>query len=340
MVAENNQGQIRCLIIIPGSVNYFYNQCGRRLQESLLEIGVDVTLATLETYTNNTYDICIFTNIHESLFALGNEKEGMIHIQKLIASSKATVTIAIDCVSTPWYGKTDKLAKKLGIGKVIDLGLCDQSSMLTRDEKKRYRFLFSGLTPSEDTMVRSIDSSPGERKIPWAFIGHSTRFRVAVVDLLIQEVAPDGFVYMPSPAPYTEKGSPHLNQQQYELVLTKAKYQIWTSHHTHFYMEPERYRTSLITGGVPIKIMVSRDQVLPDAPFQWSMTGVDSIKSAMKGKDFSEMRTAFVKEWQTYPSLSQELESLLAELNLIPEMRLTDPERVNGKSSRPANAAA
>ena len=88
-----------------------------------------------------------------------------------------------------------------------------------------------------------------DRHIPWAFVGHMTESRVALVDFLVHQFDPGGFVYIPTLAPYTETDSPHLNQREFERVLYHTRYQMWRSHHEHFYLEPERFRTSLLTGG-------------------------------------------------------------------------------------------
>ena len=108
-----------------------------------------------------------------------------------------------------------------------------------------------------------------DRTIPWAFVGQSRAGSAALVDHLIQAVDPRGLVYMPGTSPYTEKGSPHLNQQQFERVLRQTRYQIWCSHHPYFYMETERFRTSLLTGGVPIRIVHSRAEVPESTPLRY-----------------------------------------------------------------------
>src|SRR5262249_46022612 len=135
------------------------------------------------------------------------------------------------------------------------------------------------------------------RTFPWAFVGHSTPERTALVDYLLQAVDPRGFVYMPALTTFTEKGSPHLNQQQFERVLRHTRYQFWCSHHAHFYMEPERFRTSLLTGGVPVKVVESKAKVPPSVPFSYLVVEERNLAGWVKEGVFAQVRRRFRRDF-------------------------------------------
>lgn len=308
----------RALIIIPGTVNYFYNLSGRRIAEALGEFGFAVDVRTLMDCPERDYDWCVLSNITEILHSFGDEAGGIAKIGAIRRRCGAMASIAIDCVSTPWYHRIRDLGARAGVETILDLGLHDQSLALEPADRTNYRFVFSGLTPSEQRLLDGLDREDAGRTIPWAFVGHVTPARAALVDHLIQEVDPRGFVYIPAPAPYTEKGSPHLNQQQFESVLHRTRYQVWCSHHAHFYMEPERFRTSLLTGGVPIKVVLSRDDVPRTAPLSYLMLEAHEVGERMRAGAFARLRRLFRQDWRRFPTLSQEIGRVLAETGIPP----------------------
>jgi hypothetical protein len=300
----------RALIVIPGTVNYFYNQSGRRLGEALRCLGGDVDIHTLAECPERDYDWCIFSNITEVLFAAG-EEQGVRRIRSLAPRWRRTASCAIDCVRTVWYERIRELCRRCGVELILDLGLCDQGRYLPPERRDNYRFVFSGLTPTEKDALDELSRRDQPLVFPWAFVGHKTPYRVALVDHLLQSVDPGGFVYLPFPAPYTEKGSPHLNQEQFEMVLRQTRYQIWCSHHHHFYMEPERFRTSLLTGGVPVRILDSPNDVPPDAPFSYLMMDAEQVGPRLRNGNFQRVRGRFHSDWQRAPLLSEELSRVL-----------------------------
>ena len=255
----------RALVVIPGTVNYFYNQSGHRIADALRELGFDVDVSTLGQCPEGDYAWCVLSSITEILFGFGDEAAGLEKIRELRRRCGAMSSCGIDCVATPWYHRLHDLTARAGVETIIDLGLHDQSHALVPGHRSMYRFVFSGLTPSERRLLSGLDED-AERTIPWAFVGHNTPHRAALVDHLIQTVDPRGFVYMPTLSVYAETGSPHLNQEQFETVLRHTRYQVWCSHHPHFYMEPERFRTSLLTGGIPVKVVNSRQSDPEDGP--------------------------------------------------------------------------
>jgi hypothetical protein len=311
MSTQTGQGSsFRALIVIPGTVNYFYNQSGRRIGEALQELGGEVHICTLAECPDQDYDWCIYSNITEVLYAAG-EAEGAQRIAALARRCRHSASCAIDCVRTPWYERIWQYCRRCGIELILDLALCDQSAFLASDQGDKYRFVFSGLTPSEQAVLDDLQRRDTPRAFPWAFVGHKTPYRTALVDHLLQSVDPSGFVYMPSPAPYTEQGSPHLNQQKFEMVLRQTRYQIWCSHHHHFYMEPERFRMSLLTGSIPVKVLDSSKDVPPEACFKYLMMEAAEVGQRLKTDIFQRVRERFWFDWRRAPSLSAELGRVL-----------------------------
>jgi hypothetical protein len=301
----------RALIIIPGTTNYFYNQCGQRLAETLRDLGVAVDVSVLERCPESNYDYCFLSNISEIIYASGAVDPGVAKLRALRQRCRYLGSCAIDCVQTRWYRRIHELSVCSEVDAILDLGVRDQSSFLEPTRRSLYRFVFSGLTPTEKRLLDAADWDDTGRSIPWAFVGHNTPYRVALVDHLIQTVSPQGFVYIPEPAAYTEKGSPHLNQQQFENVLRHTRYQVWCSHHSHFYMEPERFRLSLLTGGVPIRVVSSRQEMPPAVPFPYLLLEWRELGEHLTVWAFSRLRERLRQDWQTFPLLAEELAHLL-----------------------------
>jgi hypothetical protein len=309
----------RALIIVPGSVNYFYNLSGRRIAEALEELGFTVDLSTLADCPQADYDYCLLSNISEILHSFGDTQRGLSRIREVGARCRTVASLAIDCVSTPWYRQIRDYSASAGVGLILDLGVHDQSEFLDPPDRASYRFLFSGLTSKEARLLESLDEDDRERTIPWAFVGHMTPHRAALVDHLIQSVDTRGFVYMPHPAPYAENGSPHLNQQQFERVLGRTRYQVWCSHHFYFYMEPERFRSSLLTGGVPVKIVGSRREIPQSAPLGYLMIEPADAGERLTSRVFPRIRRRFWDDWRRFPTLRQELARQLREVGIAIE---------------------
>lgn len=306
----------RALILVPGSINYFYNLCGRRLADSLASLGIVADIATLDDCPPGEYDWCALSNIAEVVASYGDEREGVAALKSLRRRCRSMASCSMDCVQTPWYKRVCDLGSSVGADLFLDLGLADQSEWIDPAVQSKYRFMFSGLTPREAKRVDNLDDGARDRHIPWAFVGHMTESRVALVDFLVHQIDPGGFVYIPTLAPYTETDSPHLNEQQFERVLCHTRYQMWRSHHEHFYLEPERFRTSLLTGGVPIKIVDSDLEIPPDAPFGYLMISLEELQSWASTTRFSTTLQRFRSDWRRLPTLTQGLREVLVEAGI------------------------
>lgn len=305
------------LVLIPGSINYFYNLNGRRIAEALGELGFAVDVRTLTECPERDYDCCILVNVTEVLLSFGDQDAGLEKLRTLRRRCRSLTSCSLDCVATHWYERLCELCRAAEVDTILDLGLCDQRKHLSENQRPLYHFVASGLIPSERQALAALETADEERPIPWAFVGHFTPHRAALVDLLVRAVDPRGFVYLPALAPYTEQGSPHLNQGQYEAVLRRTRFQLWCSHHHHFYMEPERFRTSLLTGGVPVKVVESKAGLAESAPFRYLVVHEDDLRTWLRAGAFDRVRRRFRDDFRRMKNLEHGLADFLVKVGVL-----------------------
>jgi hypothetical protein len=307
----------KALVLIPGAVNYFYNLCGRRLAETLRELSFAVDVCTLADHPAGRYDWCVLSNISEVLHGYGDYDAALTRLRALKKSCGVMTSAAIDSVATPWYQNIRTHCRAAGIETILDFSLHDQRGLLAEDARATYHYLPAGLTTAE---LRGLDDERGlddGRTIPWAFVGHHTPDRTALVDYLVRKVDPRGFVYIPRLAPYQEKDSPHLNEQQFDAVLRRTRYQIWSSHHHAFYMESERFRMSLLAGGVPVKVLCRPLPPGEDAPFSYLMVEQAALAGRLGSFDFHEVRRRFRDDFRRVQTLRAGLAEFLAAVSVL-----------------------
>jgi hypothetical protein len=306
----------RVLIVIPGNVNYFYNLNGRRLAEGLTELGCEAVVHTLRTAPTSGFDWVLLSNVSEILVDFGNEEAGIERLRALGRTCGRITASTLECVQTRWFRANQELNERVGVDAVLDVGLWDQSAALQPADRAGYRFLPAGLTASERRLLATLDEDDTERTIPWTFVGHGTSDRAALAAELIRDFDPTGFLYLPRLAPCLEKGSPLLNQRQFEQVLRRTRFQVWCSHHGHFYVEPERFRMSALTGGLPVKV-VPPELSVPDAvPFRYLFVDRREVAGWLHEADFVKLRRRFREGWRRQPPLSAGLARELEERGL------------------------
>lgn len=305
------------LVIIPGTVNYFYNQTGRRIAEALEHLGIATEVKMLGDCPADgpRYDLCILSNLAEILHGFGEETAGLERLISIRRGEPLTLSLALDCVATVWFRRLHELGRKCGVDRLVDLGLQDQLSTAPAELSVDYEFVFNGLTPREILEVRAHQWAE-PRPLPWAFVGHSTPTRAGLIDHLVSHVHPGGFVYAPGLAPYTESDSPHLNQKQFEQVLRRSEFQVWCSHHDHFYLEPERFRTSLLTGSVPIKVLDKDTSPPIDAPFRYLLMPDSELRERLNSEMFHRVREVHVQDWLSRSTLADGLAELLRKIGM------------------------
>jgi hypothetical protein len=168
-----------------------------------------------------------------------------------------------------------------------------------------------GVTTELTTLAPSA-AAPAEadRPIPWVLVGHQSAERAELAYRLVREAAPGGFVYLPRLSPVTESG-PHLNGRQFAQVLSRARVQVWCSHHPHFYMESERFRDSLLSGSVPLKVVDRSPDPSRVFPFEYLVTRQADAPAWLRRTPYGHAWRRFREEFLALPSLEAGLAAFL-----------------------------
>lgn len=301
----------RALILISGSVNYFYNQTGRRIAEALRAAGWTVDLTTLDAEWQGEYDWGVLINISELIFSRRVQGDGLARLREARQRCRRLGQALLECVATNWFRESAQMSAEVGTEVFLDLGLHDQSAGVPAKLKDSYRFVFNGLTPSERRTVESLREPAAaltERPIPWAVVGHQTPSRVKLVTRLVREFDARGFCYLPGLSPVTENG-PHLNEQQFHRVLERSRYHVWCSHHDRFYLEGERFRAALLAGAVPIKVMLGESNWRETAAgiFDSLILDEEDFPARLQTLDFAATQRDFLEDFRRRPSLTDSL---------------------------------
>jgi hypothetical protein len=294
-------------VVVPGSVNYFYDRAGERVAEALRGIGVAAEVTTLAPAANEeaAADWCFLVNPYEIAAGHGDQADAIDLMRGMVSRSGRCVAVALECVQTPWFSHSVRLCRDAGLDAILDLGFHSQLDELPDDVAGMYHFCFNGLTASERRVV-PVAPTASERPIPWVLVGHQSAERAELAYRLAREGPPDGIVYLPRLSPVTESG-PHHNRPQFQRVLSHAQVQLWCSHHPHFYMESERFRDSLLTGSVPLKVVDRPPDASRVFPFEQLVTGHDEVPAWVRGIDYAAAWARFREEFLALPSLEEGL---------------------------------
>jgi hypothetical protein len=311
-VAPNGQ---TALILISGAVNYYYDNIGRRVGEALRNLGFQVDIRTLNQVAIKHYDWAFINPVVEVAHPYGNVDEALRRIAAVVKHAEHSANILLECVQTHWFVKSWEPFKQVKIQTLLDLGLHNQLADIPSSPagmKDDYRFMVNGLTRREQRIAQFWLDHPEERPIPWAFVGHAEPIRVQFLDKVLHQLDRGGFVYMPQLSHITEDG-PHMNGQHMQATLERTKYFLWRTHHDYFYMESERFRSALLAGAVPIKIMQRDLLANRDVPFHNLLLDEENFGEAIKAMDFERIRQAFIHEFMALPSMEDELREFIAE---------------------------
>ena len=104
----------RALVIIPGTVNYFYNLSGERIAEAVRELGLSVEVRTLPDCVEDDYDWCLLSSITEILHAYGDEDAALAKLGSLRGRYGSLASLTLECVSTPWHRRIRNLSERAG----------------------------------------------------------------------------------------------------------------------------------------------------------------------------------------------------------------------------------
>jgi hypothetical protein len=302
------------LVVVPRSVNYFYNIAGERLAEALGNIGWDAHQTDLAGYDGRTADVTFLFSLFELLHSVPDQDFAAARIRSIRAHSGITLLWLLDAVGTDWFQRGYDLLRDFQVDLLADYSLHDQSPGLRPGQQEIYRWVFYGLTESEKRRVRQADWGD-ERHIPWVYVGNKTPERVALAKFLLEELGNDGFLYLSDVVPITETG-PHLKDAAYQRVLERCRYHVWRSQFKVFYMEAERFRRAALAGCVPVKILEEDRPGDRPLPFPNLVIPKEELGRRLREASFPEWRRRFLEEYCSLPSLEQELARFLAGLQL------------------------
>ena len=300
----------RALVVVPGTANYFYDQAGQRVTEALREGGWHARLETLATAEATTGEWCFLVNLSELLFSRQQAGDGLQRVVALRAQCPRLIHVLLEAAGTQWFMRGCELGAATGVDALFDLGLHSQGAQVETIYQPKYRFVLNGLLAAERQWLQAFQAVADtyERPLPWALIGHQTTERVKLATRLVCEYDARGFFYLPKLEPVTAEG-PHLNEAQFYRVLGHTRYQVWCSHHAGFYLEGERFRASLLTGGVPLKINLQPMASAATTLFDYLLLNGADFPARMQALDFTATRQRFAADFHRLPGLS---ESLLA----------------------------
>jgi hypothetical protein len=319
------------LVLIPGVVNYFYNLNGRRIAEALRDLGFEVDVRTLAPSITGEYDWCVLAAPTEVLHGTGNYDAALETMAAIRRRCNLLASSSLEAARTPWFEKIWRCCESLGVDAMLDFGFHDQREDLAPEVRKKYHFIMAGLTTSELTALDDEYFDDGRRTIPWTFVGHISPERVGMINRLVRTADPRGFVYIPQlTTPCKEKDSHHLNQHQFDAVLRRSRYQVWCSHHTHFYVESERFRMSLLAGGVPIKVIAGRPATADSLPFGYLMMDQESVAQQLADANFEDLRHRFRDDYRRLKSMTAGLAEYLAAADLLDSSDIGDD--ITGRS--------
>ena len=297
------------LLIIPGSVSYFYDVEGFRIARSLERLGIKTEVCSLSQLpTRRDYDWVVFFNLTEIQLAFGKgEDEFLEAIEERRLRANRSALLLMESLRMTWFYENFALFKKCQLETLLDLGFLDQQRFFEQetdsDSHSKYHFLLNSLSEHEKSVARSRFTSEEERPLPWSFIGHRTLDRIRFAAELMQRLSPQGFLYLPEFTPITKNG-PHLNESKFEQVLQKSRLSIWCSHVPHFYLESLRFRYALLNGAVPAKVNHhAKDS--GDHPFSYLVFETGSFPEALREINFETTRDRFATEFLELPSFEE-----------------------------------
>lgn len=303
------------LILISGSVNYYYDNIGRRVGEALRTLGFEVHVRTLREAPIQAYDWVFVNPVAEVAHPYGNIDEALRRIAAIVRHARHSANILLECVQTHWFVKSWEPFRQVHIETLLDLGLHDQRAFIPPSPPGMaddYRFMVNGLTQRERQIAQYWIDHPGGRPIPWTFVGHAEPIRVQFLDQVMHQLDRQGFVYMPQLTHITEDG-PHMNGQHMQATLERTQYFLWRTHHDFFYMESERFRSALLAGAVPVKIMNTALIGNRSVPFRNLLLDERTFGEAIHALDFEKTRQAFIREFLALPSMEEALAAFIAE---------------------------
>jgi hypothetical protein len=303
-------------VVVPGKSHYLLDHEGERLGDCLTALGYRVEVGPLDSseQSGERLALCCVCSPQETVHMHPDPDRALVELARLRKASAVMLGFAAEAAAPTPFRRAWEISRHLGCDGLIDVGLQSQDLRLLPPMRKLYRFLLAGLTPSEVARARTL--TPGEdRPIPWAFVGYLTPHRAALVDRLVQDVHPGGFVYLTGRPPVREEIGRALGRERFENILGRSLFQVWCSRHLSFYLEAERFRMALLAGCVPVKaILAPVDE--ETGPFPYLLAEPDELAEILDPGRYADLLERLREDYLRLPALADSLAELLGTFGL------------------------
>ncbi|MCA9882075.1 MAG: class I SAM-dependent methyltransferase [Anaerolineae bacterium] len=317
----------RILIIIPYAVNYFYRLLGTRITEALRNNGHTVELSHLHVdHPQGAYDWVFHINPYEivqgysTFHGHGTAADAERRIKVLNERVGQSAMVLIESAGTDWFAVSYDLFSRLKMDVMLDLGLHTQAHFIPKALIPKYRFVFNGLTTSEkQKLSQRLADTPDIRLIDWAFVGMGTSERLNLIERLRTGFSSNGFVYSMSNTrveALTPESS-HIQHREFQIIQEMSKYIIWCAHHSHFYMEPQRFREAALAGALPVKVLLNKNGMQGiEFPFASLLVSNDNAVYAISEMDYKSQLSQFQHEFLSLPLLEETIQEALTAIHI------------------------
>jgi hypothetical protein len=276
------------LILYPPGVNWFYETLAHHVRDELALEGRDARLITpaefisipIETF-GDAQDLLII-NLFECAHSIGGPIGGSARsvdalktLRERLPKFRRRILLMLDGIYTSWFTAQMNVAQGT-LSDVFDLCMVPQTDRPNLGGC-RYTWIQESLTRYEREHLVAHDV---ERPLIWSMIGHATRDRADIANVLAHSLSPSGFVFMPGLRPFYQEGSHNLSADALDRVLRKTRYYVWTSHHRVPYHEGLRSLHAIRNGAIPVKIDPLFAHVFRDIP--WVYPSVTAFTQAIE----------------------------------------------------------
>jgi hypothetical protein len=263
------------LILYPAGVNWFYETLAHHVRDELALQGHDSRLITPAEFVGppienaGDADHILIINLFECAHSIGGPIGGNARstdalkiLRDRLPRFNRRILLMLDGIYTSWFSAQMTVAAGT-LTDVFDLCMVPQTGRPTLGGC-RYTWIQESLTryEREHRVEHEVD-----RPLVWSMVGHATRDRADVANVLAHSLSPSGFVFMPGLRPFYQEGSQNLSAEALDRVLRKTRYYVWTSHHRVPYHEGLRSLHAIRNGAIPVKIDPLFAHVFRDIPW-------------------------------------------------------------------------
>jgi hypothetical protein len=276
------------LILYPPGVNWFYESLAHHVRDELALEGHPTRLITPAEFisaplaTLDDADDLMIINLFECAHCVGGPIGGSTQsinslaiLRERLPRFRRRILLMLDGIYTSWFTAQLNVADGT-LTDVFDFCIVPQVDR-PRIGGCQYTWIQESLTRYERDHLVQHDV---ERPLVWSMIGHSTRDRADVADVLVGSLSPSGLLFMPGLRPFYQDGSQNFSAEALDRVLRKTRYYVWTSHHRFPYHEGLRSLHAIRNGAIPVKIDPLFAHVFRDIP--WVYHSVNAFTEAIE----------------------------------------------------------